>query len=90
MHVCIIVFREHVSVNTKHSFVGLTAAGGVGAVSALLMGALTLSPAVHRRTAAPLPLLGPRVTGHAAFGPGAPLQPLALHWGDRYKDKGNA
>lgn len=78
---------EHVSVNTKHSFVCLTAARGVDAFSALLMGALTLSPAVHWRTAAPLPLLAPRVTSHAAFRPRPPFQPLALHWMHRERKR---
>ena len=69
-----------VSGNTKHSFVSLTTTWRVDAVSALLMGALTFSPAVRRRAAAPHPLLGSRVTRRAALGPRRPLQPLALHW----------
>lgn len=72
--------------NTNNSFVCLTTAGRVGAFSALLMGALTLSPAVHRRTAAPLPLLGSRVASHAASRPRPPLQPLALHWTEGRRD----
>lgn len=65
----------------------LTAAGGVGALSALLVKALTLGPAVHRRAAAPLPLLVPGVAGDAASGPRPPLQPLTLHWEDGKWDR---
>lgn len=60
----------------------LTAAGRVGALSVLLVKTLALGPAVHGRTATPLPLLRAAVTGDAAPRPRSPLQPLTLHWGD--------
>lgn len=60
----------------------LTAAGRVGALSALLVKTLALGPAVHGRAAAPLPLLRAAVTGDAAARPWPPLQPLTLHWRD--------
>lgn len=65
----------------------LTAAGRVGALSALLVKTLALGPAVHGRTAAPLPLLRATVAGDAAPRPGPPLQPLTLHWGDSKWDR---
>lgn len=74
--------HRHPPPPSAYGLVLLTAAGRVGALSVLLVQTLALSPAVHGRTAAPLPLLRATVAGDAAPRPRAPLQPLALHWGD--------
>lgn len=74
--------------NSEHSSACFTITWRLGAFSALLMGTLALGPAVHRHTAAPLPLLGAIVTSYTATQPGTPLRPLALHWsvGTRWRE----
>lgn len=46
----------------------------------------TLSPAMNRNTAPPLPLLSPGAAGDRALRPGGPVQPLTFHCEHNHRD----